>query len=133
MPSRLCRNNRVTIAFHSFYLPQLGGWGAFNASRQRPLTVLVVEDDGLIREDMVLGLQQEGWIVLEAPTGAAALKALDETAEAFRTSSPIGAVIYASGAPSDDGRRVPESIFLSKPVAPRELLAACHALLPSGR
>ena len=118
------------------------------------LTVLVVEDDGLVREDMVLGLQQEGWIVLEAATGATALKALEETktvnllitdirladaltgwdiAEAFRASSPIGAVIYASGAPSDDGRRVPESIFLSKPVAPRELLAACRAVLPSGR
>ena len=38
---------------------------AFNS-----LTVLVVEDDGFVREDMVLGLQQEGWIVLEAATGA---------------------------------------------------------------
>jgi CheY-like chemotaxis protein len=36
------------------------------------LTVLVVEDDGLVREDMLLGLQQEGGIVLEAATGAAA-------------------------------------------------------------
>jgi CheY-like chemotaxis protein len=78
------------------------------------LTVLVVEDDGLVREDIVLGLQQEGWIVLQAATGAGALKALQETntvdllitdirladalagwdiAEAFRASSPIGAVI----------------------------------------
>jgi DNA-binding response OmpR family regulator len=118
------------------------------------LTVLVVEDDGLVREDMALGLQQEGWTVLEAATGAAALKALQETktvnllitdirladaltgwdiAEAFRASRPIGAVIYASGAPSSDGRRVPESIFLNKPVASRELLAACRALLHDGR
>jgi CheY-like chemotaxis protein len=40
------------------------------------MTVLVVEDDWLVREDIVLSLQQEGWIVLESATGAAALKAL---------------------------------------------------------
>ena len=65
---------------------------------------------------------------MEAATGAAGLKALQETktvnllntdirlvggltgwdiAEAFRASRLIGAVIYASGAPNNDGRRVP--------------------------
>ena len=68
-----------------------------------------------MREDMVLGLRQEGWIVLQAATGAGALKALQETetidllitdilladamtgwdvAEAFpRASRPMGPVI----------------------------------------
>jgi CheY-like chemotaxis protein len=44
------------------------------------LTVLVVEDDWFVREDMVLGLKQEGWFVLEADTGVGALKLLRETA-----------------------------------------------------
>jgi CheY-like chemotaxis protein len=32
------------------------------------VTVLVVEDDWLIRENMVTDLRQEGWVVLEAAT-----------------------------------------------------------------
>ena len=43
------------------------------------LTVLVVEDDWLVRADIVLGLQQEGWMVLEASTGDGALKVLLES------------------------------------------------------
>jgi two-component system, OmpR family, response regulator len=116
------------------------------------LTVLVVEDDWFVRQDMVLGLQQEGWIVLEADTGVGALKLLRETntidllvtdirladdmtgwdvAEAVRASRPKTPVIYASGNPDNNGRRVPESIFLNKPVTPRELILTCHRLLPS--
>ena len=118
------------------------------------LTVLVVEDDWFVREDMVLGLQQEGWIVLEADTGVGALKLLQETAtidllvtdirladdmtgwdvaEAVRASRPKIAVIYTSGNPDDSGRRVPESVFLNKPVTPRELILTCHRLLPTSQ
>lgn len=113
-------------------------------------TVLVVEDDWLVREDIVFHLQQEGWMVLEAATGAAALRALRETetvdllitdiglggaitgwdvAEAFRVSHPIGPVIYASGNPSDDARQVQGSIFLSKPVVISSLLTTCRRLV----
>ena len=114
------------------------------------LTVLVVEDDWLVREDMVLGLRQEGWIVLQAATGAGALKALQETetidllitdilladamtgwdvAEAFRVSRPMGPVIYASGNSDNDVRRVASSVFLSKPVIMSTLLVACRMVL----
>ena len=117
---------------------------------RKAVTVLVVEDDWLIREDIVADLRQEGWAVLEAATGAGALKALQdaekvdllitdikladaltgwEVAEAFRTSHPEVPVIYASGNPANDHRRVPGSIFLSKPVAPSELTATCRKLL----
>ena len=41
------------------------------------VTVLVVEDDWIVREDIVTDLRQEGWTVLEAATGAGALKALE--------------------------------------------------------
>jgi CheY-like chemotaxis protein len=118
------------------------------------LTVLVVEDDWLVREEMVLGPRQEGWIVLEADTGVGALKVIRETntidllitdirladamtgwdvAEAVRASLPKIPVIYTSGNPDNNGRRVPESIFLNKPVTARELILACHRLLPASQ
>lgn len=114
------------------------------------MTVLVVEDDWLLREDIVLSLQQEGWIVLESATGAAALKALREAgivdllitdigladaitgwdvADAFRISRPISPVIYASGNPNNDARKVAGSVFLSKPVVISSLLASCRSLV----
>ena len=43
------------------------------------LTALVVEDDWFLREDIAGGFRQEGWTVLEAATGASALKWLRET------------------------------------------------------
>ena len=36
------------------------------------VTVLVVEDDWMVREYMVTDLRQQGWAVLEAATGAGA-------------------------------------------------------------
>ena len=138
-------------------LPRLGPIGdpgqrgarALQAAR-KAVTVLVVEDDWLIREDIVTGLREEGWAVLEAATGAGALTALREAekvdllitdirladaltgwdvAEAFRTSHPEVPVIYASGNPANDHRRIAGSVFLSKPVAAWELTAACRKLL----
>ena len=117
---------------------------------RKVVTVLVVEDDWLIREDIVTDLRQEGWAVLEAATGVGALQALREAekvdllitdigladaltgwdvAEAFRTSHPEVPVIYASGNPANDHRRVAGSFFLSKPVAISELTATCRKLL----
>ena len=114
------------------------------------LAVLVAEDDWLVRADIVLGLQEEGWTVLEASTGDGALKVLLETkivdllitdigladavtgwdvAEAFRTSRPMAPVIYTSGGPNDDARQVPGSVFLSKPVVIPRLLEACRHLV----
>src|SRR6185437_13347900 len=118
------------------------------------LTVLVVEDDWFVREEMVLGLKQEGWTVLEADTGVGALKLLREintidllvtdirladdmtgwdVAEAVRASRPKFPVIYTSGNSDNNGRRVPESIFLNKPVTDRELILACHRLLSASQ
>jgi CheY-like chemotaxis protein len=122
---------------------------ALQATR-KAATVLVVEDDWIIREDIVTDLRQEGWAVLEAATGAGALQALHEAgkvdllitdigladaltgwevAEAFRMSHPEVPVIYASGNPANDHRRVAGSIFLSKPIAVSELTATCRKLL----
>jgi len=114
------------------------------------LTVLVVEDDWLLRQDLVSSLQDEGATVLEAATGAGALAVMRggekvdllvtdihlanavtgwEVAEAFRASDPKLLVIYASGNPPNDSRRVAGSLFLSKPVAISRLVRACNELL----
>jgi CheY-like chemotaxis protein len=106
------------------------------------LTVLVVEDEWFVREDIANGFRQESWMVLEAATGAKALellraaKSIDlvitdigladamtgwDVAEAVRIMYPEVPVIYASGAPDNDGRRVSESVFMSKPLTAHDL------------
>ena len=149
-PERSCRQ-RV-----SGYLRFPGGsW--WNLSMRAPfsgLTVLVVEDEWFVREDIANGFRQEGWMVLEAATGAKALellraaKSIDlvitdigladamtgwDVAEAVRIMYPEVPVIYASGAPDNDGRRVSESVFMSKPLTAHDLMLACSRLLSTGR
>ena len=118
------------------------------------LTALVVEDDGFLREDLASEFRQEGWRVLETDTGAGALHLLREAetidvlvtdialadsttgwdvAEAARALRPSLLVIYASGGPSVDRRRVPDSVFLSKPIATPELMQTCRRLLSAAR
>jgi CheY-like chemotaxis protein len=113
-------------------------------------TVLVVEDDWLVRADMVLGLQREGWTVLEAAAGAGAAEVLRENdivdllvtdigladamtgwdvAEVFRASRPKAPVVYVSGGPNNDERQVPGSVFLTKPVVISLLLTTCVELV----
>jgi CheY-like chemotaxis protein len=120
----------------------------------RGLTALVVEDDWFLREDLADGFRQEGWTVLETATGAGASQLLTQTktidvlvadialadsttgwnvAQAARALHPLLSVIYASAGPSVDGRRVPDSIFLSKPVAAPELMQTCRRLLSAAR
>jgi PleD family two-component response regulator len=71
-------NARTPPAFRSYRRPR-GQVGVRELpAARKAVTVLVVEDDGLIREDIVSDLRQEGWAVLEAATGAGALTALRE-------------------------------------------------------
>ena len=113
------------------------------------LTAVVVEDDWMLREITVNELQDMGWTVLEAASGAGALMVLREAqtvdllvtdiqladaitgwdvAEAFRVSDPEVPVVYASGNPPNHGRRVARSAFLGKPYDISELRLACHNL-----
>ena len=114
---------------------------------------LVVEDDWFVREDIANQFRQEGWMVIEAATGAKALDALREwggidvlvtdimlademtgwdVAEAVRIKYPEVPVIYASGALNDQGREVQNSVSLSKPMSAHDLLLACSKLLSTG-
>jgi CheY-like chemotaxis protein len=110
---------------------------------------LVVEDDWFVREDIANQFRQEGWMVLEAATGAKALgllragQSIDilvtdikladamtgwDVAEAVRMMYPEVPVIYASGGPDIDGRRVLDSVSLSKPMTAHDVLLACSKL-----
>jgi CheY-like chemotaxis protein len=118
------------------------------------LTLLVVEDDWILREDLVNGLRDEGATVLEVATGGGALATLRggeqvdllvtdiqladavtgwDVAEAFRASNAQIPVIYVSGNPANDIRLVAGSIFLSKPIAIWQLVGACSDLLAPDR
>jgi CheY-like chemotaxis protein len=107
------------------------------------------------RGDIVNAFRQEGWKVLEAATGVAVLELLREAcsidllvtdiglgddtitgwdvAEAVRTKHAEVPVIYASGGPDNEGRRVPKSVFLCKPVDTNELMLTCSKLRSTGR
>jgi DNA-binding response OmpR family regulator len=119
-------------------------------SKRTNYTCLVVEDEWLLRMELVDELQSAGWSTLEASTGEEALALLDEmpavhflitdirltgpvdgwgVADRFRALHPNGAVIYVSANPDLAARRLPGSVFLGKPVEMRSVLATCDALV----
>jgi CheY-like chemotaxis protein len=111
--------------------------------------VLVVEDEWLVREEIVCQLKAAGWEVLEASTGEGAVGLLEgrqridvlvtdiqlagylngwDVAETFRATHPEMPVIYASGNTADKSRTVANSLFFSKPYKSAEILEACRRL-----
>jgi two-component system, response regulator PdtaR len=119
------------------------------------LTALVVEDDWFVREDIANAFRKEGWTVLEAAAGEGVLQHLREAhsidlvvtdigladeamtgwdvAEAVRMRHAGVPIIYASGGPDNEDRRVPKSVFLRKPVDTDELMLTCSKLRSTGR
>lgn len=114
-----------------------------------PILVLVIEDDVLIRSDVVEELRRAGCDVLEASTAEIALAYLQpgwsvdilftdiqlagrlsgwDAAEQFRAVQPHMPVIYASGNAADRSRRVTGSLFFNKPYAAADVVAACRRL-----
>ena len=109
---------------------------------------LVIEDEWLVRVNIVSELKERGWTVVETATGEEALALLAgrevdvvltdiqlagpmngwEVAHAVRTAKPDLPVIYASANASDPLRRVEGSLFFSKPYDPADVVAACHLL-----
>jgi CheY-like chemotaxis protein len=110
----------------------------------------VVEDEWIVRVVIANFLRDQGYIVVEAATGEEALPLLAdhnepidllftdiqlggrlsgwEVAEAFRTAKPHSPVVYASGHPPDERRRVSGSLFFGKPYVPDKILRACRSL-----
>lgn len=109
-------------------------------------TILLVEDNGLVRADIAEALRSAGWRVLEAQSGEAAVALIrsDAGIQALVTDIQLGgnltgwdvadtavsadqgmAVIYVSGNTVDKGRMVPRSRFITKPYRLAEIVAAC--------
>ncbi|EWY39004.1 hypothetical protein N825_08360 [Skermanella stibiiresistens SB22] len=118
-------------------------------------TILVVEDEGLVRMLLVQSLEDRGYRVIEAPDPQTAIKILGtdakldllatdvglpgmngrQLAEIARRSRPELAVLfltgYAHNAALGDEALEPNTQLLSKPFAVRALLAKVRAMLDS--
>ncbi len=112
----------------------------------RALTALVVEDEVLVRCDIVSLLRAQNWLVLETPGGEAAIELLPaqhidvvftdiqlagakngwDVAEEARKGQPGVHVIYTSSKTMDSSRRVERSLFFAKPYAADDVVAACQ-------
>jgi CheY-like chemotaxis protein len=111
--------------------------------------VLVVEDDELVKEVIVLELEDAGYCVMTAASGAEASFMLPKMqridllltdirmpgringwvlADMARCRMPKLPVIYASGFSPQEAREVEGSIFIAKPYRTGELLAAIDKL-----
>ena len=111
--------------------------------------LLLVEDEWLLRMELAQALGDAGWTVLEAENGERALTMLAgssdlgllvtdvrlggpvtgwDVADAFRERHPGFPVVYVSANSPQDVRRVPASLFFSKPLVVDELVRSCNAL-----
>jgi len=107
---------------------------------------VVVEDEWLIRLEIADALAEAGWDVVELSTGEQALLWLEQggsaqllitdirlpgavmgwdVAEKFRSRDQDMPVVYCSANPPDDRRRVPSSLFFSKPIRMDTVIRAC--------
>jgi CheY-like chemotaxis protein len=112
-------------------------------------TVLVVEDEPLVRDTIIIELQDAGFLVLEAETAEEALgvlrtKPVDllftdirlpgdmdgwRLAEEARSLNPRLPVIYATGYSTETPRLVRNGVFLHKPYLPSAVVATIRRLL----
>ena len=114
------------------------------------MTGLVVEDEWLLRLELVEELRRAGWRIVEAATGEEALALLEkgeqfdflvtdirlpgavdgwQIAQSARARYPVLTVIYVSANPIDEQRRVADSIFLGKPCDIAALVEACDRMV----
>jgi CheY-like chemotaxis protein len=122
-----------------------------DTDRARGPTVLIVEDDPLIRWAGAQTLEDAGFDVIEAANADEALEALEsrddilvlftdidmpgrldglELARIVRQRWPWMRIIIASGRRDAERRRIPDSgVFVPKPYAPEEIVRDIDALL----
>ena len=120
-----------------------------SAANQSSLTILVVEDEWLVRQAIVDYLESAACIVVEAADGESAVAILQQRdgIDAVFTDIRLGRtlngwdvgevaremhrdlpVIYTSGAVIIPERPVPGSVHLAKPYRPDTVLDACRSL-----
>jgi DNA-binding response OmpR family regulator len=112
-------------------------------------TVLIVEDEELVRDLIARELEDAGFAVIEASTAEEGLAILDDRpvgvlftdirlpgaldgwrlAEEARARDPDLPVLYASGFSTEAPRLVPNGLFLRKPYLPSAVIAAIEKLV----
>jgi CheY-like chemotaxis protein len=116
------------------------------------ITILVVEDECLLRCEIVEHLVEAGFRVLEADSAEAALAfagnghQIDlvftdirlgghlngwDVGEGFRAAFPEMPIIYTSGLSISPAREVAGSVFFDKPYNPAGIISACRTLTAS--
>lgn len=126
----------------------------FNYGRLRGLTVLIVEDDWLLRQEIFEELTKADCFILEASTGEYAVTLLEgdrridflitdielagpmtgwEVAERGRAHRPDIPIVYTSGNTDTEGHQVSGSRLLNKPCAMINLLKHCAEIGQSSR
>lgn len=116
----------------------------------RNRTVLLVEDEWLVRMEFADCFASAGWKVLEAASAEegieilAAIEAIDVLVTDIRLTGPLTGwdlakaarekrsalpVIYVSGNTIDEDRMVPDSLFLEKPARTERVLQAAMRLM----
>ncbi len=119
------------------------------AQHAAALTVLVVEDESMLRFNIISYLRDSGFIVVEAESGEQAIafirsgQAIDllitdinlggpttgwQVAECCRVGRPGLPVIYTSGKVIEAERRVAGSVAIAKPYRLGDILSACERL-----
>lgn len=101
-----------------------GGTPAAAAGSQSGPTVLVVEDEDLLRAGIRRLLQNEGYNVLEAPDGATALQLLDGTAP-----DQVALVLTDLRMPVMDGRQLAAALARRRPSLPIVFMSGFTAQL----
>jgi DNA-binding response OmpR family regulator len=111
-------------------------------------TILLVEDEWLLRDELARAFRADGWEVLEAANGERAVAILQQkrvdavltdiqlggylsgwdVAEAGRAANAEAEVIYISGNAKDRSRQIPASHFFKKPYRPAAIVAACRTM-----
>jgi CheY-like chemotaxis protein len=121
---------------------------------EKKLTVLVVEDEWLVRQTLADFLDASDCVVVEAESGEAAIAMLQrsdgidvvltdlrlggtmngwDVGEASREHDATLPVIYMSAAVIRPERPVPGSLFFAKPYDPSAVLDACRSLCAARR
>lgn len=125
-------------------MPETTPFPSDSSSAPKPC-LLVVEDEALVRELIVLELEDAGYAVVEAEDGPTAIRLLEthddiallftdirlpggltgwDIAEKARALRPGLPVIYTTGYSSDELRLVAGAHFLKKPYCPAAVLEA---------
>ena len=148
-PQRPTEPNYLSALGSNRLAPKVASLSVLVANGAHALVVLVVEDEFLVRYNIADCLQEAGYVVVEAGSGEEALALCNsetsidivitdinlggfasgwDVAECFRRFRPDILVVYVSGKLLDTERRVPRSVFITKPYQNGEILEACQRL-----